>query len=378
MRKKIDVRAIYLWIDGVEPTARVRSKEQTLRCSRPEDLLKVGNVPNWGFDGSSTEQAKGSFSDCIMKPVRVFTNPILGYPHIVVLTEVYKPNGRPHPSNTRFRLRRAARIYKAEECQAGIEQEYTLYDEHGSRPYGWPENQTHYPRPQGGNYCGEGPNEVSGRELVDLHYEMALKMGLDISGVNAEVMPAQWEFQIGSPISILEAADQIWVARWLLYRLGEKLKISVKLDPKPISGDWNGAGAHTNFSTKKMREKNGYREVKRACRSLKSRCLEHIIVYGADNELRLTGLHETCSIDGFRWGVGDRGASVRIHPDVEKDRKGYLEDRRPAANMDPYLVLTAMAETICGKGFTADRYLLKRFYRLVRWMRGGQKMGLVT
>ncbi|HXV26740.1 MAG TPA: glutamine synthetase GlnII [Candidatus Paceibacterota bacterium] len=337
------IRAEYIWVDGQLPTAKLRSKTGIIRdTQRP---------PKWGFDGSSTEQAEGHFSDCGLIPVRTVPDPVRGGEAVLVLCEVANADGTPHYSNTRHVLRAAAERYAVHEAWGGIEQEYTLYRK--SRPLGWPAEG--FPHPQGRYYCGVGFDEVHGRPVVEAHMEACLQAGLEFSGINAEVMPAQWEFQLG-PLSPVELADQLWLARWLLYRIGEDYEAYASLSPKPMPGDWNGAGAHTNFSTKAMREDGGLAVINAACEKLGKRHREHVRVYGADNHLRLTGRHETCDINTFRYGVSDRGASIRIPMAAANEGKGYLEDRRPAANADPYKVLTALLETTCGDGFDPDRY----------------------
>lgn len=339
------VLAEYIWIDGQTPTKKMRSKTKVLsyipRCIQAFSM--------WSFDGSSTYQAKTGSSDLLLKPVFFANDPIRGKPHILVLCEVLNCDGSVHLSNTRSRLRELAKMYKKEDPLFGIEQEYTLYDAEGERPYRWPRGKA-FPPPQGPYYCGVGSDEVYGRELVEAHLAACLESGLKISGINAEVMPAQWEFQVG-PLDPLAVSDQLWLARWLLYRLGEKFGITAKLDSKPVTGDWNGAGAHTNFSTNKMRNYGGLEHIRSACKKLGEFHKEHIKVYGADNDKRLTGKHETCDINTFRFGEGDRGASVRIPLPVVNAGCGYLEDRRPAANMDPYEVCAAILETVCGSGF---------------------------
>ncbi|GIG65808.1 glutamine synthetase [Phytomonospora endophytica] len=325
-------KAEYIWIDGTEPTAKLRSKTKIL----PDGAA----LPIWGFDGSSTNQAAGSASDCVLKPVFSCPDPIRGGDDVLVLCEVLLTDMTPHPSNRRAQLAPVAERFAEQEPIFGIEQEYTFFA--GSRPLGFPEGG--FPAPQGGYYCGVGADEIFGRDIVEKHLDNCLKAGLGLSGINAEVMPGQWEFQVG-PLSPLEVSDHLWVARWLLYRTAEEFGVSATLDPKPVKGDWNGAGAHTNFSTKAMRE--SYEPIITACESLGEKVLEHVKNYGFGVESRLTGLHETAPWDQYSYGVSDRGASVRIPWQVEVDKKGYIEDRRPNANCDPYVVTRLIVDTCC-------------------------------
>ncbi len=324
-------KAEYIWIDGTEPTAKLRSKAKVVTDGE-EPLI-------WGFDGSSTNQATGAKSDCVLRPVYVCPDPLRGGADKLVLCEVLLPNMTPHPTNTRFACSEMADRVTAEEFLFGLEQEYTFFD--GARPLGFPEHG--FPAPQGGYYCGVGADEVFGRPVVEAHLDACIAAGLHISGINAEVMPGQWEFQIG-PIGSPAVADELWLARWLLYRVGEGFQVSATLDPKPVRGDWNGAGCHTNVSTNKMR--SSYQPNVDAAEALRKRHDLHIVNYGAGIEDRLTGQHETASYREFSYGVSDRGASVRIPWQVEVDGKGYIEDRRPNANMDPYIVTRLVMETV--------------------------------
>ena len=330
------IKAEYIWVDGSEPTRTLRSKTKIVPDGTTE-------FPDWGFDGSSTNQAEGEESDCILKPVFTCKDPIRDGNGVLVLCEVYDAKGNPHPTNMRAALREVESRHRDQECWFGIEQEYTMLA--GGRPLGWPEHG--YPAPQGPFYCGVGADEVFGREVAEAHLDACINAGLTVSGINAEVMPGQWEYQIG-PCTALEVADHILVSRWLLYRIGEDYGVSMTLDPKPVRGDWNGAGAHTNFSTKTMREPGGMDAIHAAMKNLENRAAHHIENYGHGIEQRLTGLHETCSYREFRYGVGDRGASIRIPLQVAQQGYGYLEDRRPCANVDPYVVARLLIETICG------------------------------
>ena len=275
----------------------------------------------------------------MLNPVLTVPDPIRKGNNKLVMCEVLLTDLTSHPSNTRAACAAMAEKHAASDTWFGIEQEYTLFK--GSRPLGFPDKG--FPAPQGGYYCGVGADEVFGRPLVEEHMTACIEAELAISGINAEVMPGQWEFQIG-PVVAPTAGDHLWLARWLLYRLGEKFGISATLDPKPVPGDWNGAGAHTNFSTKAMRE--SYEPCVAAAEALGRRAELHIANYGHRIEERLTGLHETARYDEYFYGVSDRGASVRIPWQVEKDGKGYIEDRRPNANCDPYVVIKLIIETI--------------------------------
>ena len=319
----------YLWLDGCTPT-QIRYKTKVVK-----EFGKSNEAPIWGFDGSSTEQADGNNSDCVLKPVRVYPNP-LETNSSIVLCEVWNVDDTPHESNTRRLLEET--ITDDIDEWVGFEQEYKLFK--GGKPYGWPS--VGQPPPQGDYYCGRNIGEKVSRE----HMNACIEAGISICGTNAEVMLGQWEYQIGAGGSI-HMSDDLWVARCLLERICEEHEVVISLHPKPIQGDWNGAGCHTNFSTKEMRGDGGYDEILEACEKLSKNPQEHIDAYGQDNDQRLTGLHETCSITDIRYGVSDRGASIRIPWQVKRDKKGYLEDRRPASNCDPYVVSQKLIETIC-------------------------------
>ena len=328
----------YLWLDGCTPT-QIRSKTKIVKS--------VGGdvkTPVWGFDGSSTQQAEGSDSDCVLKPVRVYPNP-LDTDSSIVLCEVWNVDDTPHETNTRTRLEETLvdLCYDIDEW-VGFEQEYTLFPKYGhkgdDRPFGWVDYEE--PPPQGDYYCGRNAGEL----IMKKHMNACIQAGISICGTNSEVMLGQWEYQIGAGGSI-HMSDDLWVARWLMERICEHYDLSVSLHPKPIQGDWNGAGCHTNFSTGIMREEGGYRYIINACEKLSHKHQEHIEVYGEYNDQRLTGLHETCSITDFRFGVSDRGASIRIPIiAVEKGYKGWLEDRRPSSNGDPYKIASRIIKTV--------------------------------
>lgn len=333
-----NIVAEYIWIDGSFPTAGIRSKTKIFFTEK--DRISLEDIPSWTFDGSSTEQATGDKSDCLLSPVAFCKDPLRKeFPSVLVLCEVCNSDGTPHQSNTRSRLLQALEKRTEKEPLCGIEQEYTLFKD--GKPLGFESGG--FAPVQGPYYCGVGTREVAGRRLAEEHMEACLSAGLSICGINAEVMPGQWEFQIGTsdPVSV---SDHLWIARWLLHRISENHGISVSFDPKPVK-ELNGAGAHTNWSTKKTRDpESGMAEIDRIVNVLRTRHDNFIPYYGHGIEQRLTGIHETCSYKEFKCGVSDRGASVRIPLQVAKSGFGYFEDRRPCANIDPYTVTRLLLE----------------------------------
>ncbi|MEL6649189.1 MAG: glutamine synthetase beta-grasp domain-containing protein [Bacteroidota bacterium] len=323
----------YIWLDGYKPEALLRSKTKVLDLEDYKGELDV--LPEWSFDGSSTEQAEGHSSDCLLKPVRVYPDPVRENAYLV-MSEVLNADGSVHSSNAR------ATIEDDPDFWFGFEQEYVLMQD--GKPIGFPADG--YPGPQGPYYCGVGAGRVEGRDFVEEHLDICLAAGIDLTGVNAEVMLGQWEYQCFSK-GAKKAGDDLWVSRYFLYRLAESYGYTVELHPKPVKGDWNGSGMHANFSNQAMREQGGEAYMKAVCEAFRPTHAEHIAVYGSSNDQRLTGLHETQSIDTFSYGISDRGSSIRIPVAVpQNDWKGYLEDRRPASNADPYKVAARIVKTV--------------------------------
>ena len=339
------VLAEYVWVDAVGNT---RSKTRTL----PTDRTKaVEDLPKWNFDGSSTDQAPGDDSEVILRPVRIFRDPFRprsdGVDNILVMCDTYTPAGEPLPTNTRAVAEAQFSGKEDEEPWFGLEQEFTLFNLDEKTPLGWPKGGMPS-RPQGPYYCSVGPENNFGRHVTESLYRACLYAGINISGTNGEVMPGQQEYQVGPCVGI-DAGDQLMMSRYILQRVCEDFQVYCTLHPKPITeGEWNGAGMHTNVSTKKMREEGGLEEIKQAIYKLGAKHDEHIAIYGEGNELRLTGAYETADIDTFCYGVANRGASVRIGRDTEAEGKGYFEDRRPSSNADPYLVTGKIFDTITG------------------------------
>lgn len=325
----------YVWLDGYRPTQSLRSKTKIVRNFNGT----LDDCPDWCFDGSSTEQATGSKSDCLLQPVALFPDPARknGF---LVMCEVLNPDGTPHVSNGRATIEDDDNDF-----WFGFEQEYFLWNPEFDKPLGFPAHG--YPAPQGQYYCSVGARNAFGRHIVEEHLDYCLEAGINVEGINSEVATGQWEFQIFAK-GAKAAGDQVWIARYLLERTAEKYGVSVNWHCKPLGNtDWNGSGMHANFSNSLLRNAGSQEVFETVCQAFAPYVPEHIAVYGADNHLRLTGKHETQSIDRFSYGISDRGASIRIPiGTVENGWNGWLEDRRPNSAADPYKVAARIVKTV--------------------------------
>ena len=357
--------AEYVWSDL---NGNLRSKIKIIQKQYVHSFTKVEDFPIWNFDGSSTGQSLTTVSDVIIRPVRLYKNPLINssFESVLVLCECLNKDLSPHETNSRSKCEETSTKFKDYECLFGIEQEYTILERDG-KPYKWLNGSEPGLGVQGPYYCSVGGDRAFGREIVDEHMLCCLNAGIHICGTNAEVMPSQWEFQIGT-CDMLTVSDDLLVARFFLHKITEKYNCCVSFHPK-LFADWNGSGGHTNFSTNKMRlgnhtkwegflseppvwtakKKLGMKYITEACEKLAKKHDEHIAVYGTDNDKRLTGNHETSNIHTFSWDKQNRNCSIRIPLQVCIDNFGYLEDRRPASNMDPYLVTEIMVKTICSE-----------------------------
>ena len=332
------IKLEYVWLDGYKPEPNLRSKVKIVEYESIKNL-RVEDFPMWNFDGSSTEQAKTGSSDCLLKPVRIYKSGQfpLEKSIVYVLCEVLGSDGKPHETNQRAKLKE-----EEEEIWFGFEQEYFIREEINGSMLGHKRNIL---KGQGEYYCGVGHNVV-GRDFVDEHLNMCLDHKIDITGTNAEVALGQWEYQVFSK-GKLKGGDDLWMSRYFLYKISEKYGYHIDLHPKPLThGEWNGSGLHTNFSNDRMRNEGGYDYFTAIFNAFGSRHEDHIKAYGSNNNLRLTGEYETQSIDKFSWGVSDRGASIRVQKDTEKEWKGYVEDRRPGSNADPYKIINQVAQSL--------------------------------
>lgn len=330
------VRLEYVWIDN---DFKLRSKVKVMYNT---EINNIEDIPVWNYDGSSTGQAEGNDSEVIIYPRSMFTSRHDIF-HVLVLCDTYTPENTALLTNNREQANYIFNKKLEEEPWFGIEQEYFIIDPKTNKPLGFDEN-----KKQGQYYCSVGAENAFGRKIAEEHLLECINYGVIVSGMNAEVAPGQWEYQVGPCVGI-ESGDHLWISRYILQKIAEKHNVVINFEPKPLSGDWNGSGCHTNYSTKKMREgtenKTGLDYINEAIDKLSKKHNEHMDVYGSGNELRMTGQHETASYNVFSFGTANRGASVRIGNTNMRNQKGYFEDRRPSSNCDPYLVTSKIFET---------------------------------
>jgi glutamine synthetase len=327
----------YVWLDA---NGLPRSKTKVIYEKKPDKMEDL-NLPYWNYDGSSTGQASGSDSEVIIKPKSVFPDPFRGGDCIMVLCDTYTPEMKPLESNQRFYAEERFNQWPNADPLFGLEQEFFLMK--GDLPLVYNNDKECKLAEQGDYYCGSGANNAIGRDCVESAFKRCILAGIHVTGMNAEVAPSQWEIQVCA--KGIAAADQLVMTRYILNRTAEMYGLWVNYEPKPMKGNWNGSGCHVNFSTKKMRSNGGYSLIFEAVKKLEKEHEKHMKHYGKGNEERMTGEHETSSMETFSYGVADRGASIRIPNDTKRLGKGYFEDRRPASNMDPYLVTSLILET---------------------------------
>ena len=350
-----DVKVEYIWLDGNSPSnirSKVRYQKMNLSMIQDQNMMRI--IPHTYFDGSSTNQTETTNSDCILKPVKIVPNPFDAPANTgqtiswIALCEVLDENNKPHSSNARRILQQSV-IQTQETVKqmiVGFEQEYVMIDTKTQLPMGWSDYENSTPPPQGKYYCGVGADNIKGRKIADTHAMLCNTSGIGVVGTNAEVMLGQWEYQT-TPKHILSAADEVIISRFILQRLAEDMNVSISYDPKPIEGDWNGSGGHINFSTDYMRRESDLPYLTLLCASMEKYHEESMQYYGVDNDKRLTGKHETSSIESYSWGESDRTASIRIPlSTIQNNGRGHLEDRRPAANIDPYQAFNHLLNSI--------------------------------
>ncbi|XP_045491737.1 glutamine synthetase 1, mitochondrial-like [Colias croceus] len=337
------VLATYCWIDG--SGLNMRCKDRILNCTP----YCADAAPGWAFDGSSTGQATTANSDTTLKPAAVYKDPFRLEPHVLVLAEVYMGDGSAAKTNHRKFCNDLCEFHKAEEPWFGLEQEYTMLDVDGWG-LGWPKGGGFPAVNYEFSYCGVGAKYIAGRDISEAHTKACLYAGCDFEGTNAEVMFACWEWQIGTTIGI-KAPDDMWMSRYIMSRVSEDYGVVVTYHPKPMGPKHPGVGMHHNFSTKRMRSDGGYQFIEECIKRLEKNHMKHMKNYQHDeqsNRMRLSGKFETAPFDKFSWGIANRKASIRLGRNIKEKGKGFMEDRRPAGDCDPYLVCGLLMDTCLG------------------------------
>ncbi|XP_063926186.1 glutamine synthetase 2 cytoplasmic-like [Zophobas morio] len=329
------VQATYIWIDGTGENLRAKNR---ILDFTPNSYKEC---PNWDFDGSTTFLADDpKHSDIILCPIALYNDPFQRGTNKLVLCETYTSDGKPTKSNSRHCCMTFLNQVCDKEPRFGFKQTCMFMDA-DKRPFGWPK-QLGYPCPTESHCYSVGADKALGRELIECVCRCCLYSGLELGASHPAVVPSQWQVGL-EPTAGIRAADELWILRYFLQRIGEIFGVVVSFEPK-LYPSWKGSGCHTKFSTKEMRNEGGYKFMEEAMKKLATEHEKHMDVYdirGCHNK-QLDGDHST-----FRWGVADRTGCVRIPKKVEMDKKGYFEDMRVPANADPYKVVSIFVRTLC-------------------------------
>ncbi|PZC84686.1 glutamine synthetase 1, mitochondrial [Helicoverpa armigera] len=337
--------ATYIWIDG--SGINMRCKDRVLDCVP----YSPDAAPCWFFDGCFTGQASKDSTDAMLRPAAVYRDPFRADPHVLILCDVFLGDGKkPAATNHRVFCNELCEIHRDEEPWFGMEQECTMLDVDGWG-LGWPKGGGFPAKKYQYSYCGVGAKYIAGRDVMESHAKACLFAGVDFMGSNAEVMNACWEWQIGTTFGI-KAADDLWMSRFIMNRVAEDYGVDITYHPKPFGHLHPGVGMHHNFSTKRMRADGGYAFIEECIKKLEKNHKKHMKVYGNDestNRMRLMGKFDTSAFDKFSWGIANRNASIRLQRGIKKKGKGFMEDRRPGGDSDPYLVCGLLLETCLGR-----------------------------
>nr|CAH7745052.1 unnamed protein product [Callosobruchus chinensis] len=312
------VQLTYLWIDHTGEN--LRSKTRTLDFS-PSTYKEV---PIWNFNGFHTMKAPKEKSDYYLVPVSLYNDPIRRGANKIVLCETFDADEKPCKTNHRQKCVEALNKVCDHEVYIGFEQDYYIMGSDG-RPFGWPPmGEPISDRQYYASMC-----TVIGREITECIYRALLYAGVNVYSDCAEPAPSQWELKTNGERGV-KPADDMWFSRWLMQRIAEDFGLCISFQPF-VSPRWSKSGLHVTYSTKKMRDNDGMKYIQETIKKLEKCHTEMLKIYKS-----------TYLGDKFTSGIGDRTASVRIPKIVADKKKGFIEDRRPAGNADPYKIMEAL------------------------------------
>lgn len=317
----------YVWLD----------KFNILR-SKTKRVEQVNQIPIWNFDGSSTSQMDYSTmnTEVLLQPIRVYIDGFneRNNENYLVLCDTYNINkdGIITPTVDNYRYG-AINIFNETNLNPkfGFEQEFYLIDNENHEKLSSLTNISN----KDNNYCRTTTKYTY---IMNEFYNLCLSCKIGIVGWNAEVAPFQFEYQIfGNGI---DACDDLVMSRYVLERYMIDNNYEIKYDPK-LYENLSGSGCHINYSDVRSKE-----YMDKYIKALGETHNDLMKVYGENNNKRLTGLHETSSYSVFTYGVGDRYKSVRIPNSTALGLTNYFEDRRPGANINPYMACGALVKVL--------------------------------